>query len=50
MEGEALGSMKTLCPSAEECQGQESGVGGLEGAGDRVFLGEGTRKGVTFEI
>jgi hypothetical protein len=40
MGGEALGLVKIICPSTEECQGQEVGVGGLrnrtggEGIGD----------------
>jgi hypothetical protein len=29
MEGEALGTVKVLCSSIEECQAQEAGVGGL---------------------
>jgi hypothetical protein len=29
MGGEAFGSVKALCPSVRECQGQEVGVGGL---------------------
>jgi hypothetical protein len=29
MGGEALGPVKALCPSVEEYQGQEAGVGGL---------------------
>jgi hypothetical protein len=33
MGGEALGSVKVLCPSIGECQGQEAGVGGLVGSG-----------------
>ena len=47
MGGEALGPVKTLCPSIGECLGQEAGEGGLvrrwreEGIG--VFGGE-TRK------
>ena len=50
MGGEALGIAKIICPSTGECQGQESGVGGLgssgmgEGMGDGVFGGA-TRKG-----
>jgi hypothetical protein len=27
--GEALASVKAVCPSVGECQGQEAGVGGL---------------------
>jgi hypothetical protein len=34
MGGEALGLAKILCPSIEECHGQEVGVGGL-GSRDR---------------
>ncbi|KRX29118.1 hypothetical protein T06_2509 [Trichinella sp. T6] len=30
MGGEALGSVKVLCSSVGECQGQEAGVGGAE--------------------
>jgi hypothetical protein len=33
MGGEALGPVKALCPSVEECQGQEAGVGGLVSRG-----------------
>jgi hypothetical protein len=35
MGGEGLGPVKVLCPSIEECQGQEAGAG--EGGGDRGF-------------
>jgi hypothetical protein len=38
MGGEAIGLAKIICPSTEECQGQEAGVGGL---GSRA--GEGYR-------
>jgi hypothetical protein len=31
--GEALGSVKVLCPSVGECQGQEAGVGRLASRG-----------------
>ena len=34
-QGEALGSVKALCPSVGECQGQELGVGGLVRGGRR---------------
>ena len=46
MEGEALGPMKALCPNVGECQGQETGVGGLVSrvGGEGVFGGE-ARKG-----
>jgi hypothetical protein len=33
MEGEALGVVKILCPSIEECQGQEVRMGGLGSRG-----------------
>jgi hypothetical protein len=33
MGREALVSLKVLCPSIEECQGQEVGVGGLVNRG-----------------
>jgi hypothetical protein len=41
MEGEALCPMKTVCPSVEECQGQEAGVGGLVSGGWGDIEGEG---------
>jgi hypothetical protein len=37
---EALGPVKVLCPSIEECQDQESGVGGLGSRGRRERMGE----------
>jgi hypothetical protein len=44
VEGEALGLVKALYPCAEECQGQEAGVGGLvsRGSGEGIggFQGE----------
>jgi hypothetical protein len=33
MGGEAIGSVKVLCPSVGECQGQEAEVGGLVSSG-----------------
>ena len=42
MGGEALGLEKIICLSTGECQGQESGVGGLgsrAGGGYREILG-----------
>ena len=38
MGGEALGPVKVLCPSMEECQGWDAGVGGLgsSGRGERI--------------
>jgi hypothetical protein len=39
MEGEALGPVKAQCPSVEECQDRESGVGVL------VSMGRGGRIG-----
>jgi hypothetical protein len=40
MGGEALGSVKVLCPNIGQCQGQEAGVGWWagRGGGDRGFL------------
>jgi hypothetical protein len=38
--GEALRPVNVLCPSIEECQGQESGVGGLESRGRRERKGD----------
>jgi hypothetical protein len=47
MGGDALGLAKIICPSTEECQGQEAGVGGLGSrAGGRV---SGTF-GIAFEM
>jgi hypothetical protein len=37
VEGQALGSVKVICPSIGDSQGQEAGVGGLVSRG----LGEG---------
>jgi hypothetical protein len=53
MEGETLGLRKVLCPSIEEYQGQEAGVGGWEaggGGGDRGFSEGKLEKGITFEM
>ena len=52
MGGEALGLAKIICPSTEECQGQEAGVGGLgsRGLGDRGFLERKVGKGIIFEM
>ena len=38
MRGEALGLVKTPCPSVGECQAREAGVGGLvnRGRGDGI--------------
>jgi hypothetical protein len=33
MGGEALGSVKVLCPSIGDCQGQEEGMDGLGSRG-----------------
>jgi hypothetical protein len=55
MGREALHSVKFLCPSRGECQGQKVGVGGLvsrgigEGIGKGVFGGR-PGKGITFEM
>jgi hypothetical protein len=40
MRGEALGPVKVLCPSVGECQGQDSGVGGLGSRGRRKRIGD----------
>jgi hypothetical protein len=50
---EALGLENIICPSTEECQGQEAGVGGL---GNRAregysgFLERKIGKGIVFEM
>ena len=53
MGGEALGPVKVLCPSIQECLDKESGVGvlGSRGRGrDRGFFEEKLGKGITFEM
>jgi hypothetical protein len=54
MGGEALGSVKALCPSVVECQGQEACVGELESRGRREEIGGFSErkpgKGTTFEM
>jgi hypothetical protein len=40
MEGDALGSVKVLCPSIEEYQGQEVGMGGLGSRGRSEGMGD----------
>jgi hypothetical protein len=54
MGGETLGSVKVLCPSIGECQGQEVGVGGLGSRrrqeGIRGFSEGKLGKGLTFEM
>jgi hypothetical protein len=53
MGGEALGLVKTICPSTGECQGQEVGEGGLGsrvGGGYRGLSERKLGKGITFEI
>jgi hypothetical protein len=51
MGGEALGTMKVICPSVGDYQGQEEGVGGLvsRGSGEGIVEGK-PGKGITFEI
>jgi hypothetical protein len=55
-QGEALGSVKALCPSVGECQGQEAKVGGLvsrgrgEEIGGRGFSEGNPGKGISFEM
>jgi hypothetical protein len=39
MGGEALGLVKNICLSTGECQGQESGVGGLGNRAGGGFRG-----------
>jgi hypothetical protein len=52
--GEALGSVKVLCPNMGECQGQEAGMCGLvsrgRGGGDRGFSEGKLGKGIAFDI
>jgi hypothetical protein len=54
MGGKALGPVKVLFPSIEECQGQEVGVGRLVSRGRGEGIGGFQRgnpgKGITFEI
>jgi hypothetical protein len=54
MGGEALGSVKVLCPSVGECQDQEAGVGGLvsrgRGKGNTGFSEGKPGKEITFEM
>jgi hypothetical protein len=40
MEGEAVGSMKALCPSIRECQGQKAGMGRLVSTGRGEMIGD----------
>jgi hypothetical protein len=50
--GEALGLVKIICPSTEECKGQEAGVGGLRsraGGGYRGLKERKLGKGIAFE-
>ena len=56
MGGEALGLVKSLCPSVGECQSQEEGVGGLvskmrrERDRRRLLLEGKPGMGITFEM
>ena len=56
MGGEALGPVKSRCPSVGECQGQEEGVSRLvsrgKGRGDREkrFSERKPRKRITLEM
>jgi hypothetical protein len=53
MGGEALGSVKVLCPSIGDCHGQEWEWVGWEsggGGGDRGFLEGKLGKGITLEM
>jgi hypothetical protein len=40
MGGEALGPVKSLCPSLGECQGQEAGMGRLVSRGRGEEIGD----------
>jgi hypothetical protein len=46
MGGEALGAVKAQCPSVQECQGREPGVGGLVG-GEHSHRSRGGSEGET---
>jgi hypothetical protein len=51
MGGKARGPVKALCPSVEECQGQEAGVSGLISRGRRERIGGGCfSEQITFEM
>jgi hypothetical protein len=53
MRGEALSLAKIICPSTEECQGQEAGVGGLGSMAGVEYRGLSNRKlgkGIAFEM
>jgi hypothetical protein len=51
MGGEALGLVKVICSSTEECQGQEAGVGELGGGEGIGGLSERKLgKGIAFEM
>ena len=51
MGGEALGPVKTLCPSIGECQDQEwEWVGGGAGVGDKGSSEGKLGKGIIFEM
>jgi hypothetical protein len=39
MVGKALGLVKIICPTTEECWGQEVGVGGPENRAGRGYRG-----------
>ena len=54
MEREALGPINAQCPSVEECQVQEGGVGGFVSrgreAGNRQLSEGKSGRGITFEM
>jgi hypothetical protein len=50
MGGETLGSVKVICPSKGDCQGQEAGVGRLGGGSGRGLSEGKLGKGMTFEM
>jgi hypothetical protein len=45
MGGEALDPVTSLCPSVGECQGQETGVGGMVSRGREEAIGGGGFRG-----
>jgi hypothetical protein len=53
MQGDAFGSVKVVCPSVGECQGQEAGVGELVNrGGGRGWEGVEGKQGkwITFQM
>jgi hypothetical protein len=44
MGGETFGTVKILCPSIGECEGQEVGIGGLVSRGSQEGIQRGNQK------